>query len=305
MEYLGIDIGGTQVKWGLIEDDGRVAQKGAVATDFDNREDEMRVLRALVEPWAGRVAGVGLSIPGAVLSVGGDDVVQAGGLLRFNDGFAIGHELGDACGLPVAVVNDGKACALGEYAAGALAGCSSGVVMVLGTGIGGGIVIDGRVLQGSHGCASEFSFMCCDTEGAGGVKSRYAIRGGWRSLRALVLEERERDGLGAVDADQVDGRQLFEWINADEPAALRGLSRYCRVIATQIVTLQAVIDPDVFAIGGGISAQPRLIEEIRRQCAEVSGGVSVIPVPNVVAAQHGNDANLLGAVFELRRRLGE
>ena len=119
--------------------------------------------------------------------------------------------------------------------------------------------------------------------------------GSWRTLVALMLSEK-----GMEDDGTVDGRRAFEWVAAGDEAARRGLDRYALMFDNMLLNLQAVLDPDVFAIAGGISCHPELMEALERQMevalSGFAGPLAGFPRPNVVAAQLGNDANLYGAV---------
>lgn len=131
--------------------------------------------------------------------------IHRGGALTFMDGCPLGKLMREALGVPVAVNNDGKCCALGEYAAGALRGTRFGVVLAIGTGIGGGIVIDGKVLRGAHCFAGEFSFLRNDVTTAANMGNSFADSGGWRALRDAAVAEK-----GLPEGSPVDGRRVFE-----------------------------------------------------------------------------------------------
>ena len=183
--------------------------------------------------------------------------------------------------MPVVVNNDGKCCALGEYAAGALRGTSVGVVLAIGTGIGGGIVIDGRVLRGANCFAGEFSFLRNDVQAPVSMENIFAGTGGWRALAEMVLAEK-----GLKDDGTVDGRKVFEWIADGDVDAQRGLDRYALMFDNMLVNLQAVIDPEVFAIAGGIAAMRSSSTRSRLRCPARSRALSPaggIPPPRVYA----------------------
>lgn len=211
--------------------------------------------------------------------------------------------------MPVTVVNDGKSCALGEYAAGALRGVDVGCVAVIGTGIGGGIVVDGRVLMGAGGFAGEFSFLSNNVNEPLDHCDTFATSSGWHGLQNLVAVE-----LGISDEaelEALDGRRIFELLEhggASEVAAVqRGLDAYAELFDRVLVNLQCVIDPAVFAVGGGISCHPALFEALDRKMDDVmahyTGFLKDMPRPHVVPAQLGNDANIYGAVATCLRVL--
>ena len=302
-EFFGIDIGGTAVKWAVLTEDYRVVERGSLPTAFESADEVVAVLADLARPYAGRVSAVGVSAPGGIYEGDLDGTIHRGGALQYMDGCPLGLRLREELGLPVAVNNDGKCCALGEYAAGALRGVKTGVVLAIGTGIGGGIVIDGRVLRGAHCFAGEFSYLRNDlTDSADFSRmGSFALTGGWRHLAELVCAEK-----GIACTDDVDGRRVFEWVEAGDKAALRGLDRYALLFDGWLANLQAVIDPEVFVVAGGISCHPELIAAMRAQmpaAIEVFSAFGGMPEPQVKAAEMGNDANLAGAVMEASRLL--
>ncbi len=300
-EYFGIDIGGTAVKWAILDEEFHILTRGSLPTAFESADELVAVLTDLVAPYLERIEAVGVSAPGGIYEGDLDGTIHRGGALRYMDGCPLGRLLRERLGVPVAVNNDGKCCALGEYAAGALRGVKTGVVLAIGTAIGGGIVIDGHVLRGAHCFAGEFSFLR-NNVGAGSdldIRDMFGNTGGWRSLALAVAAEK---GLPA-DAD-IDGRQVFEWVEAGDEAALRGLSRYARAFDAMLLNLQCVIDPVVFVIAGGISGRHELIAALRAEMPGVTRQFDVmggIPEPQVKAAELGNDANLAGAVQEAMR----
>ena len=299
-EFFGIDVGGTAVKWAVLGEDYSIRERGSLPTSFSAAEEVVETLIGLVEPYRKRVSAVGVSAPGGIYEGDADGTIHRGGALTYMDGCPLGRLLRERLGMPVSVNNDGKCCALGEYAAGALREHRIGVVLAIGTGIGGGIVIDGHVLRGSHGFAGEFSFLRNDVTRAAAMGNVFAGTGGWRALRDAAVAEK---GLPADTA--VDGRRVFEWIEAGDEAVQRALDRYARTFDAQLVNLQAVLDPEVFVIAGGISCHPELIDALRAQMsaalAGYEGGFAGIPEPQIKVAELGNDANLYGAVQEAMR----
>ena len=299
-DYLGIDIGGTAVKWALVSADFKILEGGEVPTEFTAAEELLAALEGIAEPLTGSFAAVGVSVPGSVFDDDPDCTVHRGGALPYMNGVPLAAELRERLGVPAIAYNDGKCCAMGEYSAGALRGCKVGVAMAIGTGIGGGIVIDGKVLNGPHACAGELSFIRNNTYAPITMDNIFAMTNGWKGLRLAVMREKGLDTADDALRRSIDGRQIFAWINAGDEAARRGLDEYAKVVAAHLINLQAVVDPDLFAIGGGISRQPALIDALNRQVQEqiapLTGILAGFPAPKVVAAELGNDANLYGAV---------
>lgn len=173
-EFFGIDVGGTAVKWAVLGEDFSIRERGSLPTGFTTAEETVSALIGLVEPYRERVSAVGVSAPGGIYEGDVTGTIHRGGALTFMDGCPLGKLMREALGVPVAVNNDGKCRALGEYAAGALRGTRFGVVLAIGTGIGGGIVIDGKVLRGAHCFAGEFSFLRNDVTTAASMENSFA-----------------------------------------------------------------------------------------------------------------------------------
>ena len=304
--YLGVDIGGTSVKWALVDDDFNMIDRGDTPTAFSSSEEVVRAICDIAQTHAGAFAAVGVSAPGLIFEEDPDGTIYHGGALTYMHECPIGRILREELGVPVAVRNDGKPCAMGEYAVGALKGTRVGVVLAIGTGIGGGVVINGSVLHGTHCFAGEFSMMRNDIAEPLTMANTFSDLCGWMGLRRFVLEAK---GLADDPAyTKVDGRTIFEWIDSGDADARRGLDAYAAAFAGRLFNMQCVLDPDVFAIAGGISCHDALIEAIEEALAEqrraYTGPLDAMPLPRVTRATLGNDANLYGAVQEARKLLG-
>ncbi len=298
--YFGVDVGETAVKWAVIADDYQVLKSGVFATPYKGAECLADRIASVYGEAAQICQAVGISIPGT-LRDDPDGIVEGGGVLRFLDGIPFGKLVRDRCGIPCFVENDGKSCALGEYTAGALKGCRTGVVLVLGTGIGGGIVIDGKVYKGAHSFAGEFSFILENAGKQLGVGTMMGETCGWSSgLKAELIRRK-----GLPENTQMDGYQIFDLVNNGDPDAVGALETYCSHLAVQIHNLQTILDPDIFAIGGGISNQPVLMETLQKAVDVIYEGTAFtqVPIPKIVRCQYGNMANILGAVRRCRQRM--
>ena len=141
-----MDVGGSSVKYALIGPDRSLTEHGKVPTPHDDRAAYLDALAGIYAQFRGRVEGIAMSVPGIIDSEGG--VCKTTGALGLGEDFPLVQELEARCGVPVTIANDAKAAATAEAAWGSLAGCSSGIVIVLGTGIGGALILDGKVLAG-------------------------------------------------------------------------------------------------------------------------------------------------------------
>lgn len=293
-KYFALDIDPDYIRWGVVTSEMILERQGVLERSFEDAHALIESLAELVGSEGGGTSAVCVSVPGTVSYDDCQGTVIGGGRLSYLDGVALAAELSFACGLPVAIENNGKAYALGEYAAGALRGSKVGVVLAIGSGIGGGVVIDGHVLRGAHSFAGEFSFVR-HTPILGEFRSLDAMSGlcSWQGLRRSILAAK-----GLEDDDSIDGIRLFEWVNAGDDAALRGLHEYAKDLCTWIFNLQCIVDPDTVVLGGGISVQPALLEAVhismRSMMADLQ--MSQMPKPNIVLSELGASAKLIGAV---------
>ena len=298
--HLAVDVGVTHLEWGVVSSEFSLLERGSEQICCTSVEMLAETVARIAQPFVHQVACICVSVPGTVEATDSWGTVIGGGRLSYLDGIALGAELSWACGPPVSVENNGKAYALGEYVAGSLRGSHVGVVLTLGSGIGGGIVVEGQVLRGAHSFAGEFSYVR-HTPIMGEMRSRDAMAGlcSWKGLRRSILAAK-----GLDDDESIDGIQLFEWVNAGDDAALRGLHEYAKDLCTWIFNLQCIVDPDVIAIGGGISVQPALLEALHISMRSMMADLQMpqVPKPNIVLAECGEDAKLIGAVYSALTR---
>lgn len=158
--YLGIDIGGTNIKSGLVDKSGQITNQYKLKTPQNLPDLKLAIIDIVNQAQAlvgDQLKGVGFSSPGRVVSETG--VVHVGGAIPFIDGLNFKHFIKENFGLPAAAINDGKAAAQAELWQGHLTDVENGLVLLLGTGVGGGIVLNGQLHQGSHFQAGELSYM--------------------------------------------------------------------------------------------------------------------------------------------------
>ena len=294
--YLGIDIGGTNIKSGLVDKSGRVTNQNKRKTPQNLTDLKLAIIDIVDQAKAqvgDQLKGVAFSAPGRVVSETG--VVHVGGAIPFIDGLNFKHFIKENFGLPVAAINDGKAAAQAELWQGHLTDVDNGLVLLLGTGVGGGIVLNGQLHQGSHFQAGELSYMYASssdmtTENAMG-----------RRGSAVVFVNKSRELLGLAPGDGEEVFQALEEGSSPEVTAL--FDQYCQDIVYIIHTLQISLDLDRVIFGGGISAQPLLLEGIQNKYNEIRDRVewfknSFEPI-EIGLCKYGSEANLIGAVYQL------
>lgn len=300
-KYLSFDIGGTNLKYALIDEKGQILEKDRVKTDAESLDTFMASMYKVADKYQDQFQGIAVCAPGKIDTE--NKIIYFGGALPFLDGLNLQKTLGEKYNVPISVENDGKAAALSEQWLGELRGVDTGVAITLGTGVGGGIVVNNRVLHGWTFQAGELSWMI--TNSGIGVKNMAAYTG--FSCSAVNMVKKVNLALGNKDLD--DGIAAFDAINNDDLRATTIFNRYCRNVAIMIINIQTVINASKFVIGGGISNQPVLIEEINNQLQKILDSNPMIGkqmiAPKVVAAEHGNDSNLYGALYSLLLELKE
>ncbi|MFP5417367.1 MAG: ROK family protein [Actinomycetes bacterium] len=290
-EYLVLDVGGSSIKHALADDSYALSDKGSVPNTFRDNAEFIEAIGQLYDAVAGRVSGIAISACGELDPATGEMI--SGGALRFNAGTNMIERVGARCPVPVSVENDANCALLAEVHDGSLSDCTNGIVLVIGTGVGGAILINRRIYHGSHFHSGNASFSLLSLSEPFDPARTFAITNGVGGLvRTLAL-------LRSLDRGELDGRSFFALLDAADPTALAAFDTFCSRLAAFIYNLQVILDVDAVALGGGISAQPRFIETVR---AKVQGlfaaeNFARLPAPEVRACTYFNDANLVGALF--------
>ena len=290
MKLMTFDVGGTEIKYALMDEQFNIYERGYVPTPMDTFEHFRDAIDGIYRPHADQVEGIAMSLPGFIDTENGK--VLGSGALRYNWRRPVGVQLAEYCGCPVILENDGKAAAQAEFSCGSLQGCTNAAVFVIGTGVGGGLIIDKKIVRGIHACAGEFSFINADS---GMFDNFDGFVGNACSTTGLLRKYARLKGTDEL----IDGRELFARMQEDTDAQ-KALDWLATNIAKQIYNLYWLLDIEKVAIGGGISRQPIVTEKIREKFWEI---LALHPMPRIaetikveiVPATFSNDANLIGA----------
>lgn len=289
MKKLVLDIGGTLIKYAVMNRNAEIFQRGELPTPLENIEDLMRKIEEIYHSVKVEVDGIAISMPGNIDSEKG--YIYSPGYLKYNANTNILDKIHEYIDVPVSVENDGKSAALAEVWKGNLSDCKDGVVMILGTGIGGGIIKDGKVHKGNHFFAGEISFIMQEFNDLT-FDNVFALTG---STSAFVSEVAATKN---VDSNSINGYKVFSMIEENDKEVLEIFERFTRNIAIQIYNLQCILDPDKILIGGGISKQPILLEKIKENLEKIYEKIPFdIPHAVVDTCKHYNDSNLIGALY--------
>ena len=296
MKVMVFDIGGTEIKYSVMDEQMNRFSAGSVPTPQDTQEHFLDALYALYASHRDEVEGIAMAVPGFVNAQTG--YLTNGGALLYNTDTPLGDRIREKCGCRVSMENDGKAAAIAELRAGALRGCTNAAVFLIGTGVGGGIIANGELVRGRDFTAGEYSFVNTNADAWEDEGKNMACQ---CSTTNLLAWYRARKGL-PEDAP-MNGRIFFDAANAGEPEALEVLERFCKAIAIQIYNLTVLLDVEKVAIGGGISKQPLLLETLRRVYSGLfeSRGESPymkgLPRCEIVPCRFSSEANQVGAMY--------
>lgn len=310
---IGVDVGGTKIAAGLVDESGRILareRRESPATDSDAIEDTIADLVRLLAEGAD-VAGVGVAAAGFV-SADQSTVVFAPNLAWRDE--PLKSELEARTGLPVVVENDANAAAWGEFSFGAARNASHMLMVTVGTGVGGGLILDGRLLRGGGGLAAEIGHLCVVPEGrpchcgSTGCWEQYASGS---ALVRMAREQAEADP-GAASAlielaggqERIDGPSVTKLAASGDAFARRQLERLGYWLGTGLASLVAVLDPTTIVVGGGVAqARELLVDPLRAQLRAQLTGKGHREAPAVLLASLGNDAGLVGVADQARLAL--
>lgn len=311
--YMGIDVGGTTVKGIILNEHGKLLAKSYVTTVAGKGlAGCIDMLAEVLVQNAGtvfsQIKGVGVGCPGLIDSENGV-VVFAGNLNLKN--YPLKKLLEEKLKVPVKVCNDANAAALGEAKFGAGKGYDDSVLVTLGTGVGAGVVIGGKLFEGNKSAGTEIGHMVIER---GGDKCTCGRRGCFEvycSARALTArtkwameEDTSSEMWKTYGLSTADGRTPFEYMDADRTAA-QVVDWYLKHLATGLVNIANIFRPQVIMIGGGVSAQgSRLTVPLQKLVdAELFGGTEYAPV-KIACATLESDAGSYGAAalnFEVKK----
>ena len=264
---LTIDIGGTNIKYGLCDELGNIQQKG----EYPTLDTADKIVQSICDlPF--EYTGIAISMPGIV----NEDHSCA--FITGKLAFLSNYPLKEIKGFKVTIENDGRCATWVELGFGNLINSKNALVVVLGTYIGMGIVIDHKVYEGSHLLAGEYSDAHMDTE---------------KTFKNTMAAYFGKDGLER--ATGLTGKELFDHL--DDEKVYEGLNQYCQNLAWMLSNIQLLLDVDTILIGGGISAQPKLIACIKENMKGLTQWFPTLEEPVIKACKFNNDANLLGALY--------
>ena len=292
MYYICIDIGGTSIKYGVLSEKGEIFIDGTVSTKVTEKEnfilsDVKKLVRNILDEYKNyEIKGICISTAGVVNPEKGE-IAYAGPTIPKYTGTKIKEELEKEFSIPCEVENDVNCAGLGEYWKGAGKGSKSMVCLTIGTGIGGSVILDGKLLNGIGYTAGEIGYM--DVNGSyiqNIASSKYLVE-------KVQKEKEEKEGI----TDTITGVDIFELAKKGDEICIAGIDEIISNLGVGVRNIIYLLNPEVIVIGGGITAQKEYLEEKIRK--EINDGMisDMFRKTRIELAQQGNQAGLLGALY--------
>ncbi|MEH7501222.1 ROK family protein [Neobacillus drentensis] len=291
--YMVFDIGGTFIKYAVMDQAAKRLVSGKFPTPKEGLEAFLQQICDIVKEYKDsyELQGIALSSPGAVDvktgSIGGASAIP------YIHGGSMTDLLRERTGFPVSIENDANCAALAEGWLGAAKNADYYICIVIGTGIGGSIVMNHTILRGAALHGGEFGYMIMGGSFQAGKDPLQSTWSQSASTNALVREVEMKKSL---TQGSLDGEEVFLLSEAGDPIAQESIAHFYKGIAIGIYNLKYALDPEKILIGGGVSKRGEVIEGINRELKLLKDEISTLHI-EVEACQFDNDANLIGALF--------
>ncbi len=307
--YIGIDLGGTNIAAGLVSESGEILVQGSTPTMNERHIDEIiadmaKLINKLADDYGIAVSdikGVGIGSPGSIDFKNGE-VVYSNNLKM--EHCKLADKLSALVNLPVKVDNDANCAAMGEYTATG-DGAENYVFITLGTGVGSGLIINGKMVRGFNGAGGEAGHSVIVTDGEACTCGRKGCWEAYASVTALIRQTKEAMEKNpsslmhefAEKEGKVSGRTAFDAAKAGDEAALEVVNQYAVYVAEGITNLVNIFQPEVVAIGGGISREGDYLLNPVREFVAKNDYNKYMAKTKIVTAKLFNDAGIIGAAM--------
>lgn len=310
MYNIGIDLGGTFIKAGIVDENNRILAKNMIESHVDTNVDGLCVRMVECARGALEEAGltfddintIGVGVPGAVDAING--VVVYCSNIKFRN-TPLAAMIKERTGKPVYIHNDANVAAYGEVVAGAAKGCKNVVVITLGTGVGGGVIIDGKIYSGFNSFGGELGHTVIVHNGEPCPCGRRGCLESYASATALIKQTREsmkthtESRLWNIcpDISQINGKTAFDAMRTGSKAGAEIVNKYINYLGCGLTNFINIFQPEMLLIGGGISKEGEtLLEPLRKILAVETYGSSMdAPKTKIGVCTLRNDAGTIGA----------
>lgn len=305
--YIGIDLGGTNIVAGVVDETYNILAKASVKTNLPRPEQEIAADMAKVSREAIEKAGltidqiewIGVGTPGIANSSTG--IIEYSNNLGFKNTPMVKY-LETALGKPTFIENDANAAAYGEFVAGAAKGANNAVCITLGTGVGAGIIINGKIYSGSNFGGAEVGHTVISVDGPQctcGRKGCFEVYSSATGLIRMTKEAIEKNPNSAMkNEEKITGRTAFDFMRAGDESAKQVTDDYIKYLAAGITNTINTFQPDVLCIGGGVCNEgDALLLPVKEIVKRENYTRDSAKNAEIVIAKLGNDAGIIGAAF--------
>lgn len=311
MFRIGIDIGGTGIQSGIVTDDGRIIEKISIKTRIDLPfEDQIRLLAESLKQLIANaglseedISSVGVGIPGIADAKTGDIIKCTNMNWHY---LPFRTEFQKWINKPVLIDNDANVAALAESVAGISAGSSSSVFVTIGTGIGSGIILNGKIWSGAHGIGGELGHTIIRLDGDECSCGNHGCLERYCSANALIRMAKEHIGehpdsvimkYSQNDPEKINAKIIIDAARENDPYASLVYEYYVSCVAQALANIVNFIDPEIIVIGGGVSkAGSFLLDAIREKVPDYVL-FNTLPLPEIKLATLGPEAGIIGAAM--------
>ncbi len=316
MYYIGIDLGGTKIAAGIVDEDGKIINKVSIATgrtreSKDIVNDICLLIKNLLKDSnlsEKDIYSVGIGSPGSL------DRDKGIIIANFNLNFRyvpIRDEIHKFISVPVFLENDANCAAIAESIVGAAKGEENVVLITIGTGIGGGIIINNKLYVGSNGAGAELGHVVINLNGEACTCGRKGCWEAYSSATALIQQTKEATAKNPTskilelvdgDVDRINAKIPFDAAKLGDETAIGVVDRYIDMLADGLANMVNIFQPDILAIGGGVSKEgENLLAPLREKMKGRTFYIGDLKSTSIVAAKMGNDAGIVGAALISKR----
>ncbi|MGE8204638.1 ROK family protein [Heyndrickxia sp. NPDC080065] len=293
--YMVFDIGGTYIKYAVMNDQALKLESGKIPTPKEGLDVFLQNITEIVTRYAKvfDIQGIALSSPGAVDVKSG--FIGGASAIPYIHGVCMTDLLKERTGLEVSIENDANCAALAEGWKGVAKETDYYICVVIGTGIGGSIVMNQTILRGATLHGGEFGYMIM------GNPAKDPLQSTWSKLASTNSLVEEVEARKSLAKGTLDGEEVFRLAEDGDPIAKECIVHLYKKLAVGIYNLKYALDPQKILIGGGISKRKEVIEGINHELKQLKDEISTLDI-SVEACQFDNDANLIGALFHFLKR---
>ena len=317
--YLVFDVGATFIKYALVDSEGNISEKGRMPSERYSEKGVsgfVEKIKSVYEEKSGKadIEGIAMGLPGQIDVERG--IVYGGGGLQYLHEAHLGDMISKACGgVRVALENDGKCAALAEVWLGNAKDATNAAVVVIGTGVGCGIVIDRHIHRGNNLLAGEVSYgidnmtrqqadsiISCEDMNVEMAYDKSPFMVSSNCSAGFITYKAAR--IMGLEPDEVSAEMVYQWVEQGNQEIIELMEDVYFSIAKLCCNLYMTIDPDVILIGGGISANPNFVSGIQKYVEKLKKITSTYSKMKVDICAFRNDSNLLGALYNFMQKYG-